>query len=102
MDYTLQQRDRHCQLKLDGTFTFGDNSKFRQILNTLRETTASDVTMDLSGLKFIDSAALGMLLLLHDEAGKKGLKITLAGATGQIRKMLQLSNFEQIFTIRDA
>lgn len=99
MEYTLHEQGNDYQLDLSGTFTFSDNAKFRQIATTLRESNADTVTLKLGALEFIDSAALGMLLLLHDEAQKKGFKVVLSGANGQIKKMLQLSNFHEIFTI---
>lgn len=99
MEYSLQQQGSDYLLEMDGTFTFSDNAKFRQIANMLRESNAQAVTLKMGGLEFIDSAALGMLLLLHDEAQKKGFRVVLSGANGQIKKMLQLSNFDEIFTI---
>jgi anti-anti-sigma factor len=102
MEYTYSQQAQHHQLDLIGTFTFSDNAKFRQIVSNLRDSDADSITLDLRNLQFIDSAALGMLLLLHDEANKKAIKVVLAGADGQIKKMLQLSNFEEIFTVQYA
>lgn len=99
MEYTLNRQGNDFLLEISGTFTFSDNSKFRSIATTLRESEAKAVTLGMRKLEFIDSAALGMLLLLHDEAQKKGFKVTLSGADGQIKKMLQLSNFDEIFTI---
>lgn len=99
MDYTTDWRDNACRLHIKGTFTFSDNAKFREILSLLKDEKVASLELDLSELQFIDSAALGMLLLLHDEALKKQKRIVISSAQGQIKKMLQLSNFEEIFNI---
>lgn len=102
MDYTTERRDTESHLHINGTFTFSDNQKFREILSLLQDDSLNAVTLNIQNLQFIDSAALGMLLLLHDEAQKRDVHITLNGADGQIKKMLQLSNFDEIFTIHYA
>lgn len=99
MEYVLRQTDDLQRLNMSGTFTFSDNGKFRTIVNDLRESHVVAATLDMQKVEFIDSAALGMLLLLHDEANKKGVAVTLVVGEGQIKKMLHLSNFEEIFTI---
>lgn len=103
MDYTVvEDQGEECVLNVKGTFTFSDNNKFREILMLLKQDKTSSLVLDIHNLQFIDSAALGMLLLLQDEASKKHAKITLRGATGQIKKMLELSNFDELFTIKYA
>ncbi|MCH2546154.1 MAG: STAS domain-containing protein [Alphaproteobacteria bacterium] len=102
MEYLLQQNDKHYHVELAGTFTFSDNSKFRHITEEIRGSDPETITLDIHQLQFIDSAALGMLLLLHDEAQKKNICVTLSGASGQIKKMLQLSNFQELFNIENA
>lgn len=99
MEYSLNHHGGEYRLELSGNFTFSDNATFRTILSTLRDSGASALTVDMGGLEFIDSAALGMLLLLHDEASRKGVEVSVSGASGQIKQMLQLSNFDEIFRI---
>lgn len=102
MLYQLTHENDNYHLALSGDFTFSDNAKFRNLLMTLRDAKAHSLTLAMDKLAFIDSAALGMLLLLHDEATRQKMDVTMCGATGQIKKMLQLSNFDEIFHIRYA
>ncbi|MDQ3200585.1 MAG: STAS domain-containing protein, partial [Pseudomonadota bacterium] len=48
---------------------------------------------------YLDSSALGMLLLLRDYAGGENAEITLTHANADVRKILAISNFEQIFDV---
>lgn len=100
MDYQLTEKSpQELHLAMSGRFTYTDNATFRQIIQDLRNGTYKHLQLDISRLEYIDSAALGMLLLLNDAATKTGISISLTGANGQIRKMLEISNFDEIFHI---
>lgn len=55
--------------------------------------------MNLKDATYLDSSALGMLLLLRDHAGGENAEITLTNANADVRKILAISNFEQIFDV---
>ncbi len=84
---------------LSESFTFNDNGGFRQILQEIDTHSVSDIILDIAGVDFVDSAALGMLLLLRDVGQKKRATITLKGAQGQVRKMFDISKFGQLFKL---
>ena len=48
---------------------------------------------------YLDSSALGMLLLLRDFAGGDDGKVEITNCNADVRKILAISNFEQLFTI---
>jgi anti-anti-sigma factor len=50
-------------------------------------------------LEFIDSAGLGMLLIIRDKLNAKNGSVLLRGSQGQVQKMLKLGNFETLFVI---
>ena len=53
----------------------------------------------MSGTEYIDSSALGMLLLLREHAGNESSNITIEGCNDDIKKIFSISNFEKLFTI---
>lgn len=55
--------------------------------------------VDLSMTTFMDSSALGMLLLLREKAGDSA-HIELVNANDEVAKILQIAQFHQLFTIR--
>ncbi|MCY1445193.1 STAS-domain containing protein [compost metagenome] len=55
--------------------------------------------VDLKGATYLDSSALGMLLLLRDHAGGEQAQISLIHCNPDVRKILSISNFEQLFSI---
>ena len=98
MNYTKNQTGTSCEVLIDGKFTFSDHSTFREIIS-LMKTGISSISLDLSKLEFVDSAALGMFLLAREEAGKNGVTVTLKNPQGQVKKMFSVSKFESLFNI---
>lgn len=83
-----------------GRFTFVDNQHFRQFLKRIElNNTAHTIRLECEKIDFIDSAALGMLLILHDLAQEKGIRVMLCGAQGQFQRMIEISKFDLLFII---
>ena len=82
-----------------GKFTFSDSGTFRDFLGQVSALAPEQVELELANLSYVDSAALGMLLLLRDAAEKCGAKVVLKSPKGQVEKLLRLSRFDQIFSI---
>lgn len=88
------------RITVKGQFSFHDHRVFRDTLARIRASEAEAVELDFSETTYMDSAALGMLLLLKDicQHGRKA--IVLSNAEGQILKVLRLSRFDEWLTIR--
>lgn len=85
---------------LNGKFTFADNQAFRGVIECLKNKDANTVIIDLTDVDFLDSAALGMLLVAREEASKSGAELILENAVGHVKKMFELSDFNSMFNIR--
>jgi len=57
------------------------------------------VTLDCSGLEYISSAGLGVLLKTQKRLLGSGGKLRLAGVTRHLQDILEYSGFDQIFEI---
>lgn len=55
--------------------------------------------LDLSGVDYLDSSALGMLILLRERAHSTGKKVILSGPNAAVRGILEIANFNKLFTI---
>ncbi|MBK1872105.1 MULTISPECIES: STAS domain-containing protein [Marinobacter] len=90
---------RSLTIKIEGRFDFSTHQAFRDAY----EHGGRDVSgyvVDLSDATYLDSSALGMLLLLRDHAGGDSADIVIQNCNNDVRKILTISNFEQLFTIR--
>jgi anti-anti-sigma factor len=86
-------------ITLSGKFTFSDHREYRKLLDELAEAEINEINFHLECLDFVDSAALGMLLLALDVAESKHKRLVLSGATGQVKRMFDLSRFNTLFVI---
>ncbi|WP_404425916.1 STAS domain-containing protein [Thalassospira australica] len=101
MNYTTEQSGDTIKVELNGRFTFGDHSGFRKLIDEIRSQSAEVQILDLSGVEFIDSAGLGMLLLARDEGEKARATVILKGAQGQVKRMLEVARFDTLFKLED-
>ncbi len=88
---------RDMVICVSGRFDFSDHKDFRDAYKGAAND--AQFKLDLSGTEYMDSSALGMLLLLREHAGGDTCKIEITGCSEDIRKILQLSNFNQMFEI---
>lgn len=87
-------------ITIDGRFDFSQYREFRQAYS--QGTPSIRYKINLSGVDYMDSAALGMLLLMRDHAGGDAASISLVGYSERIRKILEISRFDVLFNLRSA
>ncbi len=81
-----------------GKFDFQLYDEFRA---SYADTAGSGVAyvVDLSDTEYLDSSALGMLLLLREHAGGEASTIEIRQASPEVRKILDVANFGKLFRI---
>src|ERR1700722_7830333 len=102
MDFTIEGKGDEQRIKLSGQFTFADNQKFKQMMAAVGAKPAKAVTLDFDAVEFIDSGALGMLLLFRDECQQKHISVRLDAARGQVQKIFAIARFDQLFAKKGA
>ncbi|WPN48767.1 MULTISPECIES: STAS domain-containing protein [unclassified Pseudomonas] len=83
-------------ISIKGRFDFAKHQEFRE---SYEDKTLSAVVVDLKEATYLDSSALGMLLLLRDHAGGDDSDIQVINSTPDVRKILAISNFDKLFDI---
>ena len=84
-------------LALAGRFDFAAHRDFRSAYQDALAQPATRIALDFSGVEYLDSAALGMLLLLRQSAEAAGKAVILAGAAGSVLRILEIANFRKLF-----
>ncbi|MDH5432370.1 MAG: STAS domain-containing protein [Gammaproteobacteria bacterium] len=85
-------------ISVNGRFDFSAHQAFREAYENL-DSTPTEIVVDMVDTTYLDSSALGMLLLLRDHAGGDSSNIVLRNCNEDIKKILAISNFEQLFKI---
>lgn len=87
-------------VKLRGRFTFETHKTFRNAFDAELAAKCDKIIIDLGAVEYIDSAALGMLLLARERASAVGKQIELANCSGSAKAVLDIANFQKLFVIR--
>lgn len=90
---------KEITIRVKGRFDFSAHQEFRGAYENAPNSTKSFV-VDLKEATYLDSSALGMLLLLRDHAGGDGANVKIVNCNPDVKKILTISNFEQLFTIQ--
>ncbi len=101
MEYTVQDAPNGKKIEFSGQLTFRDHNSFNEIIDLLKETGINSCIFDLTKTDFIDSAALGMLLLVREAAITENVKLILRGVTGSVRDIMDVADFGAMLTIED-
>lgn len=86
-------------MRIDGKFDFKMHRRFRE----LYEQAPPEITryvIDLARTEYMDSSALGMLLLLREHVAGDRLRVQIVNCRPEIRKILEIANFDKLFDIR--
>lgn len=99
MEIIIDKKQDFDLVTLTGRFTFVDHTICREMIQKLLKSDCKKCVIDLGKIEFIDSAGLGMLLVIKDELKKKGIPLVLLKPSGQVEKMIKVAHFDQVFTI---
>lgn len=100
MTIEVSTNDEIATIKIIGRFDFSSQRDFRNAYQNQQQS-VSEYIVDLSQTEYIDSSALGMLLLLKEHVESKNGHSKLFQPAPEIRKILNMSNFDQLFSISD-
>jgi anti-anti-sigma factor len=88
-------------LALEGRFDFHSHRDFRDAYEKLLKSPAvKEVVISFDKVDYLDSSALGMLLLLREKAEAAGKEVALSGLQGAVKQVLDIANFGKLFTVR--
>jgi anti-sigma B factor antagonist len=59
------------------------------------------LVVDMSGVEFCDSTGMNVLLAAHRKAREQGGELELAGPRPTVKKILQVTGLEAVFTVLD-
>ena len=93
----LSSDGQQLTIFISGRFDFASHQDFRAAYEGMGS--EQRYVVDLRGTHYLDSSALGMLLLLRDHAGSERSRIRLINCHPDVSKILAISNFDKLFQI---
>lgn len=92
----LDQEDK-VVIDIKGRFDFSMQKDFRDAYRDYGK--EKKYIVNLGHTEYMDSSALGMLLLLRKHAGDSSANVVLSGASDSVKKILDIANFGKLFVI---
>ena len=99
MNYKTAALKNGKEVFLSGSFTFRDHDTFFEIVAMIKTGYEKKVVLNLAECDFLDSAALGMLVIAHDEAAAKEVALSIAGAKGKVKDVLFAARFDTLYDL---
>ncbi len=88
----------HVLVRLTGRFDFSTRDKFiAHIKETISHAEVPEIRVDLASVVYIDSSALGMLLMARDLAKQHEKEISLVSPQPLVRQTLETAQFSRLF-----
>ena len=92
----IDTKSNTLTISISGNFDFSVHPAFRSAYDHADD--SLNVIVNLNQTEYMDSAALGMLLLLDEHFPNQTIKIT--GCNKFIKQVLEIANFQKKFDIR--
>jgi len=86
-------------LPLEGEIDLHGSSRVERSLASIIAKRPEQVVVDLSGVTFIDSSGLAVLINAVQDIKEYGGKLTLAGINNNVRSIFEIARLDQFFLI---
>ena len=100
MSVTVKVSDQGASVTLSimGRFDFSLHNEFRKSYKDL-DVMDGEYIVDLGLTEYLDSSALGMLLLLKEHAETQSAVVKLLNANDDIKEILTIASFDKLFLL---
>jgi anti-anti-sigma factor len=100
METSVFASDGKAVIRLSGHFDLSAHRAFREAVErAMVSCDVQEVLVDLAGVGYLDSSALGMLLMLRDRARANAWHVCLANCRDDVKQALCIANFGRLFAI---
>lgn len=87
-------------IRLQSKFDFSWFARFKELYEPhLANAAVREIVVNFADVSYIDSSALGMLMLLKEKAEAAGKKVRLTQCHGYAKELLTVANFQSKFTM---
>jgi len=90
--------DNNLTISISGRFDFSVHREFRAAVDAINND-VKHVFIDFRTTEYVDSSALGMLLLLKNKMNNQKEKVSLINPKPEVKKIFEIANFGQLFTL---
>lgn len=101
MQIKTSTENNKATIAMSGRFDFSSHRQFRDTLEQIMQIPEiREIEVDLGAVDYLDSSALGMLLLMREKISGTNKALALTNCRGVVQQVLEVANFSKLFTIR--
>ena len=86
-------------VRLNGEIDLGNCNVFKEEINEIIDETTGMLVLDFTGLSYIDSAGLGILVGIFKRLNEKNRKLRIIEANDYIKKLFRITKLDTLFDI---
>jgi len=101
MNITQKKADGHMLVHMEGRFDFGARKTFKDAMDQAIKDELP-IVLDLEQVSFVDSSALGLLVISHQNLKSKKIPFCLVNPQTYVRQVLDLANIGKMIPIYQA
>ena len=94
----LSEDSKQLTISIEGRFDFSLHQKFRDTYTSITDKSLAYI-LDLNKTEYMDSSALGMILLLKDHVELYTGNLIISKPNDTVRKILEIAQFQRLMTI---
>lgn len=102
MDFVSDKTEHAVTVKVTGRMDAVTAPGFDQECGRWIEEGNKDLIVDLSGLEYISSAGLRVILGVGKKVKAQGGSLTFGGMSGMVKEVFEISGFSSIFPVYDS
>src|SRR3954466_1166466 len=99
LDVTVKGEDETRVVHLEGTCDLASAPKLKEALTEIRPPAVMHIVIDVSGLEFVDSTGLGLMLGALRRLREAGGTLKIAGATGAVLRVLEVTDLDKVIPL---
>jgi anti-sigma B factor antagonist len=99
LDLSTTSQGSCVVVTVDGEIDLDNASDLSEVALAAMREIGPSVVLDLSGVTFMDSTGLKVLLAVHKRAELAGGRLVLAGPTRSVNRVVSITGFDQMFTV---
>jgi len=99
MNYRITNNPDETRVQLFESLSLKDHQEFRRLVEEVMKAKSRQVAVDLTDLKTVDSAGLGLLVVLNQQLTKAGRKVKLRHPGEAVARLLSIVQFHKVCTI---
>ena len=98
IETALDSTSQTLTIIISGRFDFGIHQSFRKATEQAAKG-VKKIVVDMGRVDYLDSSALGMLLVLRDKVGESKGAVLIKNSKPDVKKILEIANFDKLFSL---